>query len=100
MTSHTDILILTNEIDKRCTRCGKVKPITSFYRKGLDGDTQTWCIHCQRDYKRVRRAESIINKLGFKDVKIADVIKVASGLTGKQKTDLRQALLVITKKIK
>ena len=93
-----EYLILTNDEDKTCTRCGRKLPITSFYRKGEDG-LQSWCIACKRDYNRLRAAEATLNKLQFKEVPLGKVIKRASELTGKERTDLRNALKYITKKI-
>lgn len=93
-----EVLVLTNTIDKKCTRCGRVLPTTSFYRKG--DNLQHWCISCQKDYRRTRQAEATINKLGFKDVPLGKVIKTAGNLTSKQRTDLRNSIKYIAKKIK
>lgn len=54
-------LILTNEDDKVCKRCGRILSILRFYRKRKASDTyQDWCIECQRQYKAENRAKKEI----------------------------------------
>lgn len=94
-----EVLTLTNDIERKCPRCGQYRPITSFYRLGED-NYQSYCIPCGREYKKTRRAEAVINKLGFQDVPLGQVAKMAKGLGQKERTDLRNSLKYITSKIK
>ena len=94
-----DILVLTNDDDKKCPRCGRYRPTTSFYRSGEVG-LQSYCIACKRDYNKLRAAETKVNKLGFKETPLGSVVKMAAGLTSKERTDLRNALKYIASKIK
>lgn len=94
-----EVLILTNDETRTCTRCGKNLNVLRFYRKGEDG-FQHWCINCQRDYRKMRAAETRINQLGFSDIMLKDILKETSKLTSKQRTDLRNSLKYITSKIK
>lgn len=91
-------LILTNEETRVCSKCKREKSIIHFYRSGET--FQSYCIECKREYNRLRAAEAVINRLGFKDIPLGDVIREAGGLTGKQRTDLRNSLKHITRKLK
>lgn len=91
-------LILTNDETRVCTKCKREKSIIHFYRKGET--FQAWCIECQKEYRKLRAAEAVINKLGFTDIPLGSVIKAAGPLTGKQRTDLRNSIKYITRKLK
>lgn len=96
-----EVLILTNEETKRCARCGKDLNILRFYTSTRSKDClQSWCISCQKDYRKTREAERKINQLGFAKVALEDVVKKSAALTSKQRTDLRNSLKYIAKKIK
>ena len=50
---------------KRCSRCGRVLPISEFYKNKRDG-TYGWCKECRKEAikKHRRKIQNIIN--GFK----------------------------------
>ncbi len=44
--------------NKRCTKCGRYKPLSGFHREGAENH-QAWCKDCKREYKReyIKRPE-------------------------------------------
>lgn len=57
MKTDPEILVLTNDEDKKCARCGRILPATHFYRKESAPDKrQSWCIECQKEYRRLMAA--------------------------------------------
>ena len=85
-------LILTNEEDKVCKRCGRRLSILRFYRKRKAADTyQDWCIECQRQYKAENRAK--------KEILRANVVQMTFDEIVKNYRSLDRASLIIIKKV-
>lgn len=85
-------LILTNEEDKVCKRCGRRLSILRFYRKRKAADTfQAWCIECQRQYKAENRAK--------KEILRADIGQMTFDEIVKNYRSLDRASLIIIKKV-
>jgi recombinational DNA repair protein (RecF pathway) len=83
-----NILILTNDLDKKCAHCGRVLPILKFYRKREAKDTyQSWCIECQREYKAKRYVET-------KSKRIMAGSLMLSEIPGKMDTMSREELVI------
>lgn len=85
-------LILTNEEDKVCKKCGRRLPILRFYRKRKSRDTyQNWCIECQRKYKAERRAKKEVLRAHVGEMTFDEIVK--------NYQTLDRASLIIIKKV-
>ena len=94
-----EVLVLTNDEDKRCARCNKYYPTTHFYRKEMSPDgMQSWCIECQRDYQRKRNAYLAIQRSRFmNDFRLLTLFRM---LTNAPKETKREAVALMEKVIK
>lgn len=91
-------LILIADEGKKCSRCGKEKPIWHFYRnndpKSKDS-LQSWCKTCHREYKQERRQLEIIHKCECEDVTLKSLVKDIPHMDSKKVTDTRKALKAV-----
>lgn len=100
-----NILILTNDLDKKCAHCGRVLPILRFYRKREAKDTyQSWCIECQREYKAKRYIETKAKRM---KVGMVNVVELPDKLDTMSRDELvimrsilKKALALANKKLK
>ena len=98
-------LILTNEDDKVCKKCGRRLSILRFYRKRKAADTyQDWCIECQRQYKAENRAKKEILRANIGQMTFDEIVKNYRSLDRASliiiKNVLAAVLRVIEKKLK
>lgn len=85
-------LILTNEEDKVCKRCGRRLSILRFYRKRKAADTyQDWCIECQRQYKAENRAKKEVLRANVGQMTFDEIVK--------NHRSLDRASLIVIKKV-
>ena len=73
-----EILLLTNDIEKKCVKCGRILPTTAFYRKkdARDG-LQSWCKECHSLYHKSRgtRTQKVLVELN--DVRLGQLFQAA-----------------------
>lgn len=98
-------LILTNEEDKVCKKCGRGLSILHFYRKRKAADTyQDWCIECQRQYKAENRAKKEILRANIGQMTFDEIVKNYRSLDRASLIIIKKALTavlrVIEKKLK
>ena len=100
-----ELLILTNEDNKVCKKCGRRLSILRFYRKRKVADTyQDWCIECQRQYKAENRAKKEILRANIGQMTFDETVKNSRSLDRASliviKNVLAAVLRVIEKKLK
>ena len=105
LLNEVEPLILTNEDDKVCKRCGRRLSILRFYRKRKATDTyQDWCIECQRQYKAENRAKKEILRANIGQMTFDEIVKNYRSLDRASliiiKNVLAAVLRVIEKKLK
>jgi len=46
--------------NKKCSRCGKIKPLTEYYKRSANKDgLSNYCIECDKEYKKLSRRGKI-----------------------------------------
>lgn len=68
-----EILVLTNDEDKKCARCHRTRPLYCYHRRGES--YQPYCIECSREYKKLNGARNALKKAGILDTPLADISK-------------------------
>lgn len=94
-----EILILTNDEGKVCSRCGKRKPLTHFYRSRHSRDTyQSYCISCQQAYRWRRgiRKDITSNRI-LDNFKIDALFSILMGVEASTKREAARVLVRMAK---
>ena len=93
-------LILTNEDDKVCKKCGRRLSILRFYRKRKAADThQDWCIECQRQYKAENQAKKEILRTNIGQMTFDEIVKNYRSLDRASLIIIKKALIAVLKAI-
>lgn len=100
MDVERDTLVLYNDEDKKCAKCGKNKPLYHFNRSRSSADTyQSYCKECQHKYNAERRLKREIRKLNYLSMSLLDIVETSGRLSYSEKVDLVRLLNNVIKDI-
>jgi len=93
-----NILILTNDESKRCSRCGKELPVSHYHKSSRSKDGyQSWCIECKREYNHGRSLFRTARRLSIHHQSISSII---GGLGDRTRGELTDTRLVFEEALK
>ena len=73
-----EILVLTNDIEKKCVKCGRILPTTAFYgKKDARDGLQSWCKECHSLYHKSRGTHTQKVLVELNDVRLGQLYQAA-----------------------